>query len=387
MRCRVCCVAALFRKDGAALFFFKNIPYYSSVMAINDTKVLVLMSGGVDSSVSAALLKQAGYDVTGVYLKLWEETDKSTLGESCWAGEMRDAGAVAAKLGIPFTTWDVTQVYKERVLKDFYAEYAAGRTPNPDVLCNSEVKFGIAYDEAMKQGFDFVATGHYARNRDGAILTGLDSNKDQSYFLWKLKKEQLAHILFPVGNLTKPEVRAVAQTFDLHNAEKKDSQGVCFLGQIDLQEFLKRSIVATPGEIIDVHGKKLGVHENFEQFTVGQREGLKIGGTGPYFVIAKDIARHAIIVAHESEAKEYAAKSCTLRDMNWFTGTADGEYMARPRYRATLIPVSISGSAVTFLDPDSLIAEGQSIVFYSGEQMVGGGVIDTVELAKEPVSI
>lgn len=392
------------------------------------------MSGGVDSSVSVALLKEQGFDVSGVYLKLWEGKDDAdrhmSLGDPCWVNEMRDATRVAAHLDIPFTVWDVTERYKKRVLENFYQEYDAGRTPNPDVLCNSEIKFGIAYDRAMELGYDFVATGHYAQIMQNEkckikneLHAGADSNKDQSYFLWRLKQEQLAHILFPIGKYEKPHVRELAQKFGLHNAEKKDSQGVCFLGKIDLKEFLYKprgnasvntetlplgfSATRMPGAIIDVHGKKLGTHDGLAHFTIGQREGMRLGGTGPYFVVMKDIKNNALIVAHESEAAQYFAKSCTVRDVNWINDAPQDNIrlMARPRYRAELSYVILrrlaersssskifrdyiqndkEGLHVVFSNPSSFVAPGQSIVFYDGERVVGGGVIDTVELVNIP---
>ncbi|MBI4135703.1 tRNA 2-thiouridine(34) synthase MnmA [Candidatus Uhrbacteria bacterium] len=376
-------------------------------MSVNGKKVLVLMSGGVDSSVSAGILHTAGYRVCGVYLKLWQAGDgrqQAAIGEECWAKELRDAARAAAHFGIPFQVWDVTEDYKARVLQDFYAQYAVGRTPNPDVLCNSEIKFGVALDRALREGYDYVATGHYARivceqraksKEQRAIepyalrptlYAGVDANKDQSYFLWRLKQDQLRHVLFPVGDYTKPQVRALAEKFGLHNAGKKDSQGVCFLGKIELKEFLKGEVAEQAGPIYDVYGKLLGTHDGLAHFTVGQREGIGIGGSGPYFVIDKAQTINALIVVHESEEQDWRTVSCQVGELNWSAvpPVLVARVSARTRYRASLceaqIAVNSTHAEVYFDMPQWAVTPGQSIVFYEGDRVLGGGVIEKVKL-------
>ncbi|HTK59654.1 MAG TPA: tRNA 2-thiouridine(34) synthase MnmA, partial [Candidatus Baltobacteraceae bacterium] len=244
-------------------------------------KVMVGMSGGVDSSVAASLLLDQGYDVVGAFMKNWSET-KDEKGECAWKEERRDAMRVAASLGIPFVTFDFEEEYDRRVVDYLYREYAAGRTPNPDVLCNREVKFDLFLKAALEAGADCIATGHYARvtkNADGtyALLAGLDRNKDQSYFVHALGQEQLKHVLFPIGHLDKRDVRAYARDRKLETADKKDSQGICFIGKVELREFLKRELAPKPGAIVTVEGKEIGRHADAQAFTIGQRHGLAVG--------------------------------------------------------------------------------------------------------------
>lgn len=390
----------------------------------NKTRVLALMSGGVDSSTTAALLVRAGHEVAGVYLKLWEQSSQSEirnskleiwkLGDSCWAREMRDAARVAAHLGIPFTVWDVTEDYKKRVLQNFYAEYAAGRTPNPDVLCNSEIKFGVALERALREGYEYMATGHYARLQEVtggykklqgvALKRAVDTNKDQSYFLWRLTQEQLARVMFPIGEYTKPQVRQMAKKFGLHNADKKDSQGVCFLGKIDLKEFLRPVVAEKSGSIYDVRGNLIGFHDGLAHFTVGQRHGTNVGdGHGPYFVVGKDITTNTLIVAHELDEPQYRAIRCQVSGFRFQVEVPEGglRCMARTRYRAPLCEVRITNQEsgvgndsvihdscpiIHFKEPQRAVATGQSIVFYGGDRVIGGGVIDSVAL-KTPLRV
>lgn len=359
-------------------------------------KVFVGMSGGVDSSVSSALLKSAGYDVVGVFIKVWQPewlASKSV----CTAREDRlDAMRVAARLRIPFITLDLEEEYKREVVDYMIEEYKKGRTPNPDVMCNAYVKFGGFYSWAMKNGADFVATGHYARIKNGKdgkkyLLAGEDKNKDQSYFLWTLRKENLEHIIFPVGDMPKPEVRKIAKRFKLPNAEKKDSQGLCFIGKIDIKEFLSKFINEKSGNVLDISGNIIGKHDGAFFFTIGERHGFhiekKTPNDEPYYIVSKDIENNTITVAHKGKDGELpnGIHEVKLKDVNWISENSpepDKSFKARSRYRQDLQDIRIKSldleakeCIVEFIKPQYSISPGQSIVIYDKDICLGGGII------------
>ncbi len=342
------------------------------------------MSGGVDSSVSAALLKKAGYDVTGVFIKVWQP-DWITC---TWKEDRLDAMRVAAILEIPFVTLDLEKEYKEEVVDYMIAEYKTGRTPNPDVMCNRYVKFGGFYKWAIEQGAHFVATGHYAQVIKGKLIAGKDSNKDQSYFLWTLTKGQLAKTLFPVGDIEKPEVRKLAKKFSLPNAEKKDSQGLCFIGKIDIKDFLSHYIETKKGDVLDVNGNIIGGHDGAFFFTIGERRGFtilkKTPDDEPYYVISKDIKKNTLTVAHKNKEGNLPneIKKIALRNTNWNQGTIPigKKLQARARYRASLCEIVIScEDFVEFSEPQFTLSAGQSLVVYDGKECLGGGTIDSIQ--------
>lgn len=363
-----------------------------------NSKVYAAMSGGVDSSVSAALLKQSGFEVAGVYMRQWSP---KILGHECiWKTERHDAMRVALKLGIPFLTWDFSKEYEKQVGKYMIESYKKGITPNPDVMCNKVIKFGLFFDRAMKEGADFVATGHYARIRnvevenraytnfydrrnlcklkkDGyGLFKARDKNKDQTYFLYTIKKSQLPKIIFPVGGYTKPEVRKLAKKFGLHVAEKKDSQGVCFVGDFDMKEFLKQYIKPKTGDILSVSGNLLGRHDGVYYYTIGQRRGLDIkDGQGPYFVVKKDIKKNIIYVGKKNDLLENKA---AIKNISWIRKPEKfpAELFARIRYRAPLAKALLyKNGSLVFKKPQPAIAPGQSAVFYKESELLGGGVI------------
>ena len=350
-------------------------------------KVYVGMSGGVDSSVSAALLKEAGYDVTGVFIKVWQ----ADFLPCAWREERRDAMRAAAHLAIPFVTLDLEKEYKEEVVDYMIREYAAGRIPNPDVMCNKYVKFGAFYAYAKDCGADFIATGHYARSEKSEhgthLLAGIDTEKDQSYFLWSITEDILAHTLFPVGHLKKKDVRVRAAKYGLPNAEKKDSQGLCFMGKVDMADFLKHFLKTTPGNVLSESGAVIGVHEGAMLYTIGQRKGFETYKSSeseePYFVIAKDVQANTLTVAHRSSDNKTAAAKVAISDIHiiYPQTTATG-LSARIRYRGELFPVSVSGSFreggscdVEFHERIEGVAPGQSLVLYRGSECIGGGVL------------
>lgn len=361
----------------------------SQVTTASPTKrVYVGMSGGVDSSVSAALLKQAGYEVTGVFIKVWQP-DWLTC---TWRDDRRDAMRVAAHLGIPFVSLDLEQEYKKEVVDYMIAEYKAGRTPNPDVMCNRYVKFGGFYDWAMKQGADYVATGHYAQivkqsddTDDGYELhMSVDTHKDQSYFLWTLKQEQLSKILFPIGHLNKPDVRKLAQKFGLPTADKKDSQGLCFIGKVDIKEFLRKYIETKPGVVLDVNGAVIGTHEGAVLMTSGERHGFtvtkKTPEEEPLYVVSKDIEKNTITVsAKTAEGKlPHAKTEVQLRETYWNQGSipVGTTLYVRSRYREELqVATCVDQDTLRFEQPQSSLSSGQSLVVYDGTQCLGGGII------------
>ncbi len=347
-------------------------------------KVLLGMSGGVDSSVSAALLLEAGYEVIGAFMKNWSDarTEEDCEFEECgWRTERRDAMRVAAKLGIPFVTFDFEKEYRRDVIEQMYREFEAGRTPNPDVMCNKYVKFDLFVKEADKLGCDFVATGHYARIVDGRILAGSDANKDQTYFLWAIPPSVLPRVLFPIGELTKPEVRAKARELGLPVADKKDSVGICFVGEVDMRAFLKSRIPSQPGNVVTTTGEIVGRHEGLPFYTIGQREGLSIGGGTPYYLVEKRVATNELVVSSNFEQALFK-KELTATHLNWFKKpSVPHACQARIRYRQPLAECVITAldserARVEFKEPQRAVTPGQSIVFYEGEEMIGGGIIE-----------
>jgi tRNA-specific 2-thiouridylase len=343
-------------------------------------KVLVGMSGGVDSSVSAALLLEQGYEVIGGFMKNWSEDVGCGVG-CTWREDRRDALKVAAHLGIPLHTFDFEKEYRAQVVDPMFAEFAAGRTPNPDVLCNKFVKFDLFLKAADRLGCDFIATGHYARIIDGKIMAGADSNKDQTYFLWAIPPAVLPRVLFPVGAMPKPEVRAKARALGLPVAEKPDSVGICFVGEVAIEKFLKTRLPEDPGQIVNVDGEVLGRHRGLAFYTIGQREGLEIAGGIPLYVVEKRPATNELIVGsavHPALFKDTLAAT----NPNWFRSFAvPYRCQARIRYRQPLEPCVIESVVdgivkVKFDRPQRAVTPGQSIVFYDGEEMLGGAIIE-----------
>ena len=352
-------------------------------------KVIVAMSGGVDSSVSAALLKEAGYDVRGVFMRCWDPNE-FVPGQCTVEEDEYWARKVAQFLGIPFNAVDLVKEYKEKVIDYFIAEYKAGRTPNPDVMCNDQIKFGVFFDKMVNEfGADYMATGHYARlqrttnneQRIVKLLKGKDSNKDQTYFLYRVKEEQLARTMFPIGEYTKKEVRELARKFDLPNYDKKDSQGICFIGKIDVAEFLKKYIPQKKCVIATTDGKKIGEHEGVQYYTIGQRKGIGIGGGVPYYVVDKNIKTNTLVVGVKY-AEELLTNQLTIEDVNWISKKPKlpGKYEASIRYRQEPQEVEVSESKngylqLNFKNPQRAVTSGQSAVIYDGDVVLGGGII------------
>lgn len=340
--------------------------------------VFIGLSGGVDSSVAAALLQRQGYDVVGVFIKIWSPT----FAECAWPEDRRSAMRVAAHLGIPFLTLDLSKEYKHDVLTYMVGEYRRGKTPNPDVACNRDIKFGAFLRFARAHGADFVATGHYARIKEGKrgfeLHQGLDREKDQSYFLWTLSQKELAHTLFPIGHLKKPQVRVEASRMGLPTAKRPDSQGLCFVGELDLREFLGCYIRGRRGKVIDESGKTIGRHDGAPFYTIGQRHGfttaVKGGKSEPHYIVAIDAKRNILSVSREPGRSAKASPAVLLEDVHWIAGVPRGKLTARLRYRQPLFPVRVKGKTVVFRGP-VLAPGGQSLVLYRGSECVGGGVI------------
>ena len=378
-------------------------------------KVFVGLSGGVDSSVSAFLLKKAGYDVTGVFIKVWQPEN----GECTWKEDRRDAMRVAATLGIKFVTLDLRDEYKRGVVDYMIDEYAKGRTPNPDVMCNREVKFGGFMNWALENGADYVATGHYAKTKDGEMFEGLDPQKDQSYFLWTLKSTQLEKILFPIGHLEKTEVRKIAEKAKLPVAKKKDSQGVCFIGHIDMKDFIRESIMdeikngsrslsesvvkgLAKGDVLDIDGNIIGTHDGSLLYTIGERHGISLSNnsinTPRFYVVAKDVGKNTITVAEKDQIKKDGVgtiQKLIFNDLHFISnsyketlknsGDKGITCLARSRYRqqkeeCTLVFVN-GKYEISFANPQESITPGQSLVLYfkdrtnMGTKTLGGAII------------
>ncbi|MDO5480099.1 MAG: tRNA 2-thiouridine(34) synthase MnmA [Candidatus Saccharibacteria bacterium] len=370
--------------------------------------VFVGMSGGVDSSVSALLLRQQGYKVVGVYMKNWSQ---DLPGMKCpWAEDLADAKRVAVKLGIDFEVWDFEKEYRKKVVDYMLAEFKAGNTPNPDIMCNQEIKFKLFYEKAMKAGADFIATGHYARIIEGKLAKAVDEKKDQTYFLYRISDEALSHTIFPIGGMLKKDVKKLAEENGLHNAYKKESMGVCFVGEVSMKDFLKEYIEIKPGEIREIETEKVvGHHEGAVFYTIGQRHGLYISGnvgevnTGlPYYVVKKDLKNNIVYVSRNLNNDNVWVDELKLKDVVVRTeyvasraasgrpvGTGDrrsfsrcrapkvprSKYSVRLRHLGELIPATLQNDTLHFERRIKKPAAGQSAVFYDGEICLGGGII------------
>jgi len=357
-----------------------------------DIKVIVGLSGGVDSSVAALLLQQQGYQVEGLFMKNWEGDDTD---DYCPAREdMLDASAVADKLGIPLHIQNFSKQYWDRVFEYFIEEYAAGRTPNPDILCNKEVKFKAFLEHAISLGADYIATGHYARisrdeNNQCHLLKGLDDNKDQSYFLYTLQQHQLQKSLFPVGELDKPEVRRIAQEAGFITHDKKDSTGICFIGERKFKDFLQRFLPAQPGEIIDDQGNVIGKHDGLMYHTLGQRKGLGVGGghgkgNDPWYAADKDLKNNRLVAVQGKNHPLLQHPILVANTLDWVSGNCpelNQSIKAKIRYRQAeqackIIEHENGKIVVQFDEPQTAVAPGQSVVFYDGKDCLGGGIIE-----------
>jgi tRNA-specific 2-thiouridylase len=385
-------------------------------------RVVIGLSGGVDSSVAAALLLEQGYEVIAVFMRNWNDSSVVINNECPWIDDSNDALLVANKLGIPFQVIDLSEIYKTRIVDYMHAEYERGRTPNPDILCNREIKFDVFLEAALKLGAHYVATGHYCQKETIKIndksayrlLSGADKNKDQSYFLCQVNQFQLSKALFPIGHLQKSEVRELAKKYDLITAEKKDSQGLCFIGKVKLPVFLQEQLKPIPGRIIEIetnhfcfqyqddtlecisrpyplkpeYGKKLGVHQGVQFYTIGQRKGLGVGGTDlPLFIIEKDAKNNIIYVGKGDNHSGLYRKGLFIpeSDIHWIredlklANGAMKEYMVRIRYRQNLIKAKLimknSELIIIFEENISSIAAGQFAAWYDGDELIGSGVI------------
>lgn len=354
-----------------------------------DTRVVVGMSGGVDSSVAALLLKEAGYDVVGIFMKNWDDTDE--FGVCTATGDFDDVVRVCNQLDIPYFSVNFEKEYWDKVFTYFLDEYKAGRTPNPDVMCNKEIKFKAFLDHALSLGADYLATGHYARVRDNngtiEMLRGVDSNKDQTYFLNQLSREVLEKVMFPLGHLQKEEVRHIAREHDLYTADKKDSTGICFIGERNFKEFLSEYLPAQPGEMQTLAGETKGRHDGLMYYTIGQRQGLGIGGAGdPWFVVGKNLEENILYVGQSYHNDALYSDALIATDVNWinpeelsdeFTCTAKFRY----RQNDTEVKVTqMDGGKVyvEFSKPERAITPGQAVVFYEGDVCLGGATIDEI---------
>ena len=372
------------------------------------SKVFVGLSGGVDSSVTAALLQKQGYDVTGVFMKNWAQ---DIPGFKCpWKEDYADAKRVAVQLKIPFKMYDFQTQYKQKVVDYMIAEYQAGRTPNPDIMCNQEVKFKLFLETALEDGADLIATGHYARvgqNTKPKILSlsstligdqksifqlqqAVDGNKDQTYFLYRVRDEALAKTLFPLGGYTKPEVRKLAEQFGLATAKKKESMGICFVGKVGIKEFLQQYVETEPGDIVTTDGVVVGQHEGAIFYTIGQRHGLNVGGGLPYYVVGKDMQKNEVYVTTDLNDGALWQSNFTITDVHWINGQPsaeqyarwnmqDGGLQVRTRHRSPLIhcQLTAAGGQVSITPQDEIraLTPGQSAVLYDGATCLGGGII------------
>lgn len=339
------------------------------------TRVYVGMSGGVDSSVTAALLVEQGYQVTGVYMKNWTQ---DLPGMRCpWADDLADAKRVAVQLGIDFKVFDFEQEYRHKVVDYMIDEYKAGRTPNPDIMCNQEVKFKLFLETSLEEGADMIATGHYARTADGVLLRAVDDNKDQTYFLYRVTGEALKRTLFPLGDYTKDQVRDMARDRGLWTAAKKESMGVCFVGNVGMRDFLSQYVETKPGDIIDkASGEVVGRHDGAIFYTLGQRHGLDVGGGLPYYVVDKNIERNEVYVATNLNDQQLWKKSIDLNAIHWINNVpASSQVQARIRHRAPLVNAVFEGNSVTLDEQERAITAGQSVVLYDGEVCLGGGIV------------